>query len=212
MGTLLPARSPREGRRQPTHPAPPVSMRQGSASQREVLPVGAGLGRRDQVDVQLGKGMRARRRAVGLGQGGDPQPFAAPAGDVDRRQRRDRDPAAQPMGARPQPMPAPVPPSSSLARCWRPSPREGRQPLLHDSDRSSPCQPGDDTGVVSPWSFRSALCRMTGRSARCRFGSCRGAQAAASATWALKSSRSARPNRPAWAAGRVGRQVGSTAR
>ena len=41
--------------------------------EREVLHVRAGLGRRGQVDVQLGKGMRAQRGAVGLGQGGDPQ-------------------------------------------------------------------------------------------------------------------------------------------
>jgi DNA-binding NarL/FixJ family response regulator len=38
------------------------------------------------------------------------------------------------------------------------------------------------------------------------------AQVSAPATSALKASRSARPKHPAWAAGRVGRQPGSTAR
>jgi hypothetical protein len=49
--------------------------------EREVLHVRAGLGRRDQVDVQLGKRMRAQRCAVGLGQGGHPQALADPAGE-----------------------------------------------------------------------------------------------------------------------------------
>jgi hypothetical protein len=47
---------------------------------REALHVLAGLGRRDQVDVQFGKKMGAQRRAVGLGQGGHPQALADPTG------------------------------------------------------------------------------------------------------------------------------------
>ena len=49
--------------------------------EREALHVLAGLGRHDQVDVQLGKKMWAQGRAVGLGQGGDSQAFADPAGE-----------------------------------------------------------------------------------------------------------------------------------
>jgi hypothetical protein len=48
---------------------------------REALHVLAGLGRRDQLDMQLGKKMGAQGRAVGLGQGGDAQALADPAGE-----------------------------------------------------------------------------------------------------------------------------------